>query len=94
MLGSDAPYTEPIAVPDIFVTSLSEVEDLGGGCFRFTFCCNQRSIHGGQMERVVVARLVATADAVPAALFTAAKGIGMSLCSSVIFGQMENGAAH
>lgn len=45
--------TEPIVVPDVFVTNLSAIEDLGDGNYRFTFTVFQMGCH------VIVARLVA-----------------------------------
>ena len=65
-------------VPDTFVSGLGEVEDVGGGCFRFSFFAKQHGDDGSE-ELVVVARLVAPMEAVPPALFLAAKAIGFSL---------------
>jgi hypothetical protein len=69
--------TEPGIVSDIFVSGLGEVEDLGGGCFRFTFFSRHKSEAGEEM--IIVAKLVAPMEAVPPALFMAAKAIGLSL---------------
>jgi hypothetical protein len=62
--------TEPFGVPDIFVSGLAEVEDIGGGVMRFIFYAH----HDG--ERQVVAKLVAPVDAVPTAVTMAAKAVG------------------
>jgi hypothetical protein len=72
--------TEPGVVPDIFVSGLGEVEDLGGGCFRFTFFARHHGEAGEEM--LVVAKLIAPMEAVPPALFMAAKAIGLSLAVS------------
>ena len=68
---------EPMHLPDIFVSGLGEVEDLGGGCFRFIFYA-KRTI-AGREETVVVAKLVAPANAVPPAILLAAKAVGLSI---------------
>lgn len=64
MFSVSAPLTEPIAVPDIFVSGLARIEDLGS-CFRFTYFSNQRPLQGDahDLERVVVARIVMPKDA-------------------------------
>lgn len=44
MIYSDrVPLTEPVVVPDIFVSGLARIEEVGGGNLRFTFFTNQRS---------------------------------------------------
>lgn len=68
---------EPGHIQDVFVAGLAEVEDLGGGCYRFTFYAHQTI--GGHDMRVVVARLIAPASAVPPAIMLAAKAVGLSL---------------
>jgi hypothetical protein len=73
----DCRLTDQGVVLDTFVSGLGEVEDVGGGCFRFTFFAKH---HGdGGDELVVVAKLVAPMEAVPPALFLAARAIGFSL---------------
>lgn len=69
--------TEPGILPDIFVSGLGEVEDLGGGCFRFTFFARHKGEDGEEL--LVVAKLIAPMEAVPPALFMAARAIGFSL---------------
>jgi hypothetical protein len=63
-------------VPDIFVSGLGGVEDLGGGCFRFTFYARQHIADRDEM--IVVCRLVAPVEAVPPAIMMAAKAVGFS----------------
>lgn len=74
---------EQAHVPDIFVSGLGEVEDLGGGCYRFIFFAKQTI--GGREETVVVAKLVAPAHAVPPAILLAAKSIGLSIVTGTGF---------
>lgn len=80
VIGEPIRLVEPVNVPDIFVSGLGEVEDLGGGCFRFVFYSR-----GGREENVVVAKLVAPREAVPAAILLAAKAIGYSLAAGAYF---------
>lgn len=74
---------EPQIIPDIFVSGLGEVEDLGDGNFRFTFYCKHHT--GAKEELVVVAKLIAPRSAVPPALFMAAKAIGYSMAVGAYF---------
>jgi hypothetical protein len=69
--------TEPGVVPDVFVSGLGEIEDLGGGCFRFTFYAKHHGEAGDEM--VIVAKLIAPMEAIPPALLMAAKAIGLSI---------------
>lgn len=77
VLDQTGRITDPGIVPDTFVSGLAEVEDLGSGNYRFTFAAKHRSVEGDEL--VVVAKLVAPMEAVPPALFMAAKAIGLSL---------------
>lgn len=52
-----APLVEPAVVQDIYASGMSSAEDIGDGNYRFTFYCNQRNI-SGDMERIIVSRLV------------------------------------
>jgi hypothetical protein len=77
VLESSGRMTDPGIVLDTFVSGLGEVEDLGGGCFRFTFYAKHRSEAGEDM--IVVAKLIAPMEAIPPALIMAAKAIGLSM---------------
>lgn len=67
---------EPNVVPDIFVTSLAEIEDVGEGNWRFTFAVKQ----GG--EYIVSARLVMPGSQVIGAARAAMKAVGYNcVCS-------------
>lgn len=72
--------TEPAIVPDIFVSGLAEAEDLGDGNFRFTMYTKQRSLTGGEIEHVVVARLIMPAPAVMASIKATMKAMGIACC--------------
>lgn len=69
--------TDAGLVLDTFVSGLGEVEDVGGGCYRFTFFARHKGDAGEEM--LVVAKLIAPMEAVPPALFMAAKAIGFAL---------------
>ena len=61
MPNSGVPYTEPIAVPDVFATGLARIEEAGGN-LRLTFYVDQLSMLTGEMERLIVARIVVPLD--------------------------------
>lgn len=65
------------AVADIFASGLGEVEDVGGGCYRFTLYAKQRV--GNGEELVIVAKIVMPLEAVPPALALAAKAVGCAM---------------
>jgi hypothetical protein len=58
--------TELTAVPDIFVSELYSIEEVGGGCLRFTFYSYQKStiFKDRRREKIIVARIVMPIDAV------------------------------
>lgn len=61
---------EPIVVPDVFVTSLAEIEDIGEGNWRFTFAVKQSG------EHIVSARLVLPGSLVISAARQALRAVG------------------
>lgn len=75
--------TDPLNVSDTYVSGLGEAEDLGDGCFRFTFFSTHRA--DGQEQRIVVAKLVVPRSAVPPAILLAAKAVGYSVAAGVYF---------
>jgi len=68
---------EVFGVPDTFVSGLGEVENLGGGCYRFVFYCRQGS------EMVVAAKLVMPLGAIPEAMCMTARGINACACDAI-----------
>ena len=80
--------TDPGMVLDTFVSGLGMVEDVGGGCYRFTFFAKHHGEAGDEL--VGVAKLVAPMEAVPPALFMAARAIGFSLTGSFVARQGVN----
>lgn len=67
--------------PDVFVNGLANVEDIGGGCVRFTFFKVQEI--GGKPAHLVAERLVMPLTAVPEALHTTAVKTGSCACHNV-----------
>lgn len=65
---------ETFGVPDTFVTGLGSVEDVGGGCWRFTFFTAQGA------DLIVAAKLVICGGALPDAIHMAAKLTGNCAC--------------
>jgi hypothetical protein len=59
--------SEPVIVPDTYVSGLADIEPLEDGNMRFTFYARQRSAYGGPAF-LVVSRLVLPTCAVHAAL--------------------------
>lgn len=57
---------ELFAVPDVFVTGMGSVENIGGGNYRFTFFVSQDV--GGHHEQVVTAKLIMSIEALPDAI--------------------------
>lgn len=55
--------TEPIAVPDVAVSDVLDVEEVDEGLYRLTFSMRQKSIHDGTLEHVVCLRTVLTGAA-------------------------------
>lgn len=72
-----SPLTEPIAVPDTYVSGLARIEDLGA-CFRFTYFSTHRPLCGGEhdLERVIVARIVMPKDAAAVGMIHAQAALG------------------
>jgi hypothetical protein len=78
---SDVPQMlELRGVPDVFVSGLGSVEDLGGGNFRFTFFANQDVL--GRRELVVAAKLIMSIEAVPAAMHLTGKKTHACVCEN------------
>lgn len=77
-METSAELTEIYAVSDTFVSGLGEVEDIGGGCYRFTFFT--RYAHDGREDRQIVVRLVMPAEAVTVALKLVAKTTHSCIC--------------
>lgn len=68
---------EAFGVPDTFVTGLGSVEDVGGGCWRFTFYSMQGH------ELIVAAKLVMSNAALPDAIRMAARLTNNCACERV-----------
>jgi hypothetical protein len=58
MTNGALPLVETIAVPDIFVSGLSSIEDIGGGMIRLTMYALQRNPITHGMERAIVCKVV------------------------------------
>lgn len=62
MQDKDLPLVETLAVTDVYVSGVADIEDLGGGNYRFTWYVRQRSPLTGKTERLIVARNVCSAE--------------------------------
>lgn len=74
--------SEPVSVPDVYVSGMSHIEELGDGNLRFTFFVNQQSIHGGGADCVVVSRLILPTSAVHVALKQVMTKLGYACCGA------------
>jgi hypothetical protein len=72
-----------MSIADTYVSGLGEVEDLGDGCFRFTFFAKHHV--NDREERVVVVKLICPMSAVPPAIVMAAKAVGYSVAAGAYF---------
>jgi hypothetical protein len=71
---------ELFAVPDVFVSGLGSVEDMGSGNVRFTLFSEQEI--DGHHELVVTLRFVMSLDAVPEAMHMTALGTHTCACQN------------
>lgn len=67
---------ENIAIGDVFVSGLGGIERIGGNCLRFYLYVNQVADSGEGQERVLVAKIVAPASAMPDAVLQMIAAIG------------------
>lgn len=74
-MGNKGLLIEPNCVQDVFVSGLARAEDIGGGCFRFTFYVRQKSMLDNSDERAVVARIISPVHAIREAMVMASAAI-------------------
>lgn len=71
--------SEPVHVPDNYVSGLSHIEDLGDGMLRFTFYKRQMSTYGVE-EYVIADRIILSSTAVAKALKSTMNFMGWRCC--------------
>jgi len=86
-MRSNAPITEPMAIPDIFISEVHSFEAIGGGCVRVTCTVNQTSVHDGTPERVVCLRVVLPREAIIPAMLMAGRHVGWHLAGELPGGE-------
>lgn len=69
--------SEPLVIQDIYVSDLAEIEHVGDGNYRLTYSTRQRSSYGGEMEDIVVCRLILPVSAIIAAMNLVAGTLGI-----------------
>lgn len=74
--------SEPVSVPDVYVSGMSHIEELGDGNLRFTFYTQHQSIHGGGEEWVIVSRLILPTSAVHGAMKQVMTKLGYACCGA------------
>jgi hypothetical protein len=77
-MSEESEPLELFAVPDMFVSGLASIESVGGGNLRFTLYALQKV--DGRNERVVVGRIIMSAEAVPDAMHMTAVRTGACAC--------------
>lgn len=82
-MHSELPLVEPIAVQDIFISGIAEIEDIGDGMFRYVLYTVRTNPHDRTTERVVVASLVMTKESIARNLFISASAMGLSVVGNV-----------
>lgn len=76
-MTTELPLVEPFAVPDIHVSGIADIEDMGDGNYRFVLYTKKRH------ERIVVASLVLTEGAVMRCILQSAQAIGVSIAAAI-----------
>jgi hypothetical protein len=73
---------EPAIISDIYCSGLADAEDLGDGNFRFTLYAKQKSHndYAGEIELVIVARLIMPVPAVHQSIKMTMQAMGVSCC--------------
>lgn len=64
----NAPISEPIAVPDTYVSGIAHIEQMGGGLMRFTLFAGHHNLSDNEPERVIVSRIIMTKEDVKKAM--------------------------
>jgi hypothetical protein len=68
--------TEIVPIQDIFASGLGAIERLEGNCFRFHLYVSQEIDGDGRRQKVVVAKIVVPASAIPDAILQMIEAIG------------------
>ena len=72
---------EMLGVPDTFVTGLGQIENIGGGCWRFTFVTTQEI--SGRHELVVTAKIIMPMEALHEAMHMTAVTTNTCACENM-----------
>jgi hypothetical protein len=67
---------EIVPIPDIFCSGLGAIERIGGDCFRFYLYVAQMSDDANAQEKILVAKIILPASAVPDAVLKTIAAIG------------------
>jgi hypothetical protein len=83
--------TETVPIQDIFASGLGAIERLEGNCFRFHLYVSQEIDGDRRREKVVVAKIVVPASAIPDAILQMIDAIGDRAASMVpLLGEMTH----
>lgn len=77
---------EPVPAPEIFCSGLGGIEDIGGGCLRFYLYVLQQPVEFPDCapQKVIVAKVIAPAAAVPDAVQQMVRAISAKAASVVL----------
>lgn len=76
---------EPVPAPEIFCSGLGGIEDIGGGCLRFYLYVMQQPVETeGPPQKVIVAKVIAPASAVPDAVGKMLSAIGHQATTAIL----------
>lgn len=68
--------SEIVPIQDVFCSGLGAIERIGGDCLRFYLYVSQSSDDGGAQEKILVAKFILPASAVPDAVLQTIAVIG------------------
>lgn len=69
---------EPAIVPDIFISGIAEPEDLGDGLLRYTSFARQKSFNSGEIDLIIVNRLIVPVPAVIQSMRQTVRALGLT----------------
>lgn len=71
-------FIEPAIVPDIFISGIAEPEDIGDNLLRYTSFARQKSFHSGEIDFVIVNRVIVPIPAVIMSMRQTVKALNMT----------------
>ena len=82
-MDSHLPLVEPVAVLDVFISGIAEVEEMGDGMIRLVCYSKRKNPCDCSIERIIVASLVMTKETLVRNMFACAKPVAVSVVADV-----------